>query len=138
MCTEGKLSIYKTSFKVDGLFNPFALVQIRQLASEPLRTLSWSYDSKLIVCGGDDKRLWIVDPVKKYANLTAYGVSGHRGKIVGCFFMNENSFDICSIDERGVGIIWDCNLTPSDLVVRTGDEETDNIVKKIDYSLQKT
>ena len=78
------MTVYRTTFRINGLFNPFSISLIRKLSDETLRTLSWSHDNRLVVCGGDDKRLWIVDATKKLANVTAYGFSGHRAVIVGC------------------------------------------------------
>ena len=96
--------------------------------------MSWSHDSRLVACGGDDKRLWIVDATKKLANITAYGLSGHRGIIVGCYFLNEGSLDVCSIDDRGSIYIWECALTPNELIPKTGIKETDEEVDLIEYT----
>uniref|UniRef100_A0A7E4W0M8 Utp12 domain-containing protein n=1 Tax=Panagrellus redivivus TaxID=6233 RepID=A0A7E4W0M8_PANRE len=134
VCTSGKLHIYRTTFKVHGLFNPFALVQIRKLSTDHIRCLSWSYDSKLLVCGGDDKNLWIVDPNKKLANLTAYGISGHRGRIIGCYFLNRETLDVCSIDDRGELYTWTCELSPHDLVDKSDNEAANEEVEMINYT----
>uniref|UniRef100_A0AC35G765 Periodic tryptophan protein 2 n=1 Tax=Panagrolaimus sp. PS1159 TaxID=55785 RepID=A0AC35G765_9BILA len=134
VCTGGTLTIYRTTFRVNGLFNPFSISQIRKLSNEALRTLSWSYDSRLVVCGGDDKRLWIVDATKKLANITAYGLSAHRSAIVGCYFLNQGSLDVCSIDDRGSIYVWECALTPNELIFKTGVKEADDEVDLIEYT----
>uniref|UniRef100_A0A914DMK3 Small-subunit processome Utp12 domain-containing protein n=1 Tax=Acrobeloides nanus TaxID=290746 RepID=A0A914DMK3_9BILA len=135
VCTGGKVEIYSTSYVKAGQFNPLVQQVIRELSTEPIRTVVWAEDEKMLVCGGSDNEVRVLSSDRQFANISVYTLS-HKAPIIGCYFFG-NGYDFFSVDQRGVGNNWESNLKPDELVLKTGDKEIDEKATKMTYAKTK-
>ncbi|KAF8356521.1 hypothetical protein PRIPAC_91516 [Pristionchus pacificus] len=115
------------------LFSPLNLKKTYKISSEPLNCLSWSSDSRLICVGSQDKQVKVVGS-KSIANAYIVPLGGHKDAIVAAQFF-DGSYDIVSVDRRGLANTWKCSLNESDIVYSDGSTEgaIDEKVPRLTY-----
>ncbi|CAJ0943009.1 unnamed protein product, partial [Mesorhabditis belari] len=122
---ENDLQIQEMGSMVNNIFRPFHLIKTFHLSPETLTCINWSFDSRLICFGSEDKQIRIV-PVREIKNFTCASVSSHKGRIVCADFMRD-SYDMISIDQRGLCNFWKSNLQATDLVVDHNEESEEKV-----------
>ncbi|GMS88534.1 hypothetical protein PENTCL1PPCAC_10709 [Pristionchus entomophagus] len=104
------------------LFSPLSLKTTYKISTEHLTCVSWSSDSRLICVGSQDKQVKVVGS-KRIANAYIVPLGGHKADIVAAQFL-EGSYDLISVDRRGLANTWKCSLKEADIVYgNVGDEE---------------
>lgn len=73
--------------------NPYALKGT--YGEKDLRTLDWSYDSKLVVIGSGDGKTHIY-PVAKFKNFAVSTYNTTKHPLIGTFFLND-AYEIYNI-----------------------------------------
>ncbi|CAI2348929.1 unnamed protein product [Caenorhabditis sp. 36 PRJEB53466] len=124
---ERDLQIQEIGRIEEQAFHPFHLMRTYKLSSEQLNCVDWSFDSNLIVAGGDDRVLRIVG-ARDFKNLFIHPLASHKGTIVHCQFLKD-SYDMISVCKRGLCNVWTCNLRPGELqegVWKKDEEPEDN------------
>ncbi|MFH4977039.1 hypothetical protein AB6A40_003748 [Gnathostoma spinigerum] len=132
VCREGEVQIFSIADFRTQAFNPFILQKTFKISSESVRHLDWSYDSKLLAAGADDKQVRVVAAGDQYQNLVVYSIASHKGSIVGNYFLNK-SFDLVTVDKRGFANIWSCSINSEDIVEGKYIKDMDEKVKKLEY-----
>ncbi|CAI5445765.1 unnamed protein product [Caenorhabditis angaria] len=137
ICRENDLQLHDLGVSENQSFHPFSLNRTYKLSSEQLRCVNWSFDSKLLVAGGEDKVIRVVGS-KDYRNLFIHPLASHKGSIVHCQFL-EKSYDMITVCKRGVANVWTCSLQPGDLKEGTwkkdkpeNEEEEDEEIMEVD------
>lgn len=132
VCRDGDVQV----FAVDGLdtnrFNPYTLMHTFKVSSDLVRQLDWSYDSRILVAACEDKRICLLAAGGNLKNFIIFSLAAHKAPVIGSYFFAK-SYDIVSVDRRGLANHWICQLTSDDLISGdyAGAAETDEKVKKL-------
>ncbi|GMR41676.1 hypothetical protein PMAYCL1PPCAC_11871 [Pristionchus mayeri] len=106
------------------IFSPLNLKTTYKVSTEQLTCLSWSSDSRLICVGSGDKQVKVVGSAR-IANGYMVPLGGHKSDIVTAQFF-DGSYDLVSVDRRGLANTWTCSLKEDDIVLSVGDNEEEN------------
>ncbi|CAJ0561664.1 unnamed protein product, partial [Mesorhabditis spiculigera] len=131
---ENTLQIQQMGSMVNNMFRPFHLIRLLHLSPETLTSVSWSCDSRLLCIGGEDKMIRIAPRVDA-KNFTNFNIAAHKGRIV-CADFQKNSYDLVSVDQRGLVNAWRCSLAGSDLLDGKFDKEDE--VRPLELAYEKT
>uniref|UniRef100_A0A915C7Y8 Anaphase-promoting complex subunit 4 WD40 domain-containing protein n=1 Tax=Parascaris univalens TaxID=6257 RepID=A0A915C7Y8_PARUN len=135
-CRDGDVQVFSVAGFQSHQFNPFVLEETYKITADNVRHLNWSYDSKLLVTGSEDKQVRIVAAGGKLQNLFMHTLASHKGAVVGCHFCND-SYDLITVGKRGLANLWTCLLTADDLVEGICNKETPSEVRKINFEKTK-
>ncbi|CAB3401985.1 unnamed protein product [Caenorhabditis bovis] len=113
ICRDNDLQIHKLGVSGNQTFYPFSLSRTYKLSSDTLNSLDWSFDSNLLVAGGEDKVIRVVGS-RDFRNLYIHPLASHKGEIVHCQFM-QKSYDMISVCKRGIANVWTCSIQPGEL-----------------------
>lgn len=98
-----QVQIWRTpGFTLD--FQPFVLFKVLTGHYDEITCLSWSFDSKFIVTGSKDMTAR-VHPLQSQNEFYGAILSGHREKIMGCWFSDDLSV-VYTISKDGALYTW--------------------------------
>lgn len=89
---HGAVRIYSISDFSSNQFNPMLLLNQRFLSLELIKSLNWSSDGQLLVCGGEDCVIRVFSAFHQFENVNC-AVLSRRFPIVATFF-NGNDYDV--------------------------------------------
>uniref|UniRef100_A0A0R3RJZ7 WD_REPEATS_REGION domain-containing protein n=1 Tax=Elaeophora elaphi TaxID=1147741 RepID=A0A0R3RJZ7_9BILA len=134
-CRGGDVQVFLVAGIENFQLNPFMLLHTHKITAEKARNLEWSYDDKLLVVGSEDKQVRVVSAVDNLKNLFLHALAAHKAEVVGSHFCH-NSYDLISVDKRGLANHWTCALKQEDFVEGLHSENTKD-AKKMWYDKTK-
>ncbi|VDM96221.1 unnamed protein product [Thelazia callipaeda] len=137
VCRTGDVQVFLVFGIENFQLNPFVLIQTHKVTAEKVRRVEWSYDNKLLVAGSEDKQVRIVSAVVSLQNLFLHALAAHKAEVIGSHFCH-NSYDVVSVDKRGLANHWTCALKQKDLVKGLCSKDTPENVKKMWYDKTKS
>ncbi|VDO42596.1 unnamed protein product, partial [Onchocerca flexuosa] len=135
-CRGGDVQVFLVAGIENFQLNPFMLLHTHKITAEKARTIEWSYDDKLLVVGSEDKQVRVVSAIKNLKNLFLHALAAHKAEVVGSHFCH-NSYDLISVDKRGLANHWTCALKQEDFVERLQSKNAFEDVKKMWYDKTK-
>ncbi|KHN84752.1 Periodic tryptophan protein 2 -like protein, partial [Toxocara canis] len=135
-CRDGDVQIFSVAGFQAYQFNPFVLQETYKVTASKVKHLDWSYDSKLVAAASEDKQVRIMAAGGKLQNLFMHTLAAHKGAVITSHFCH-NSYDLLTVDKRGLANFWTCALTADDLLKGICNSETPDHVKKMRFEKAK-
>ncbi|VEL16605.1 unnamed protein product [Protopolystoma xenopodis] len=116
-------------------YNQMEFYRMYYGASEDVKHLDWSSDSRFFIAGSDDTiaRVYSVKPTR---GLVIYSLTGHNGPIKGAY-LTEDSLDAIVISADGHVVLWECDTGLSSISSSLALNATEIKDKKALYKLAK-
>uniref|UniRef100_A0A1I8EA68 U3 snoRNP-associated protein Utp1 n=1 Tax=Wuchereria bancrofti TaxID=6293 RepID=A0A1I8EA68_WUCBA len=135
-CRGGDVQVFLVAGIENFQLNPFMLLHTHKITAEKAKNVEWSYDDRLLVVGSEDKQVRVVSAVDTLKNLFLHALAAHKAEVVGSHFCH-NSYDLISVDKRGLANHWACALKQEDFVEGLYSKNTSKDVKKMWYDKTK-
>lgn len=119
---EGCVNVYSLITLTRSKFNTFSLVNKFVHSSEPVNSLSWSTDGRLIAAGGENRLVKIFAAKKNSFRNVGIFVFGERAPLVDVWFYNDN-YGLLTIDRSGRASLWEASLGPDQLIPSASNQK---------------
>lgn len=127
-CRNGDVQVFMVAGVENFQLNPFILQHTHKVTSGKVKTVEWSYDNRLLAMGSEDKQVRIGSAVDRLRNLFLHALAAHKAEVIGSHFCH-NSYDLISIDKRGLANYWTCTLKQEDLVEGKYSKTSEDVKK---------
>ncbi|ESP03657.1 hypothetical protein LOTGIDRAFT_198984 [Lottia gigantea] len=98
-------------------FNPFTLYKKFHGAYDETTCLDWTSDSSAFCVGSKDMNTRVYG-AERFTNLIVFVLGGHKGAIVGSFFL-ANSLNVITVSEDSKAALWQSDTELSELDLAT-------------------
>ncbi|CAG9530253.1 unnamed protein product [Cercopithifilaria johnstoni] len=135
-CRGGDVQVFLVAGIENFQLNPFMLLNTHKITAEKTKNVEWSYDDRLLVVGSEDKQVRVVSAVDSLKNFFLHALAAHKAEVVGSHFCH-NSYDLISVDKRGLANHWTCALKQEDFVEGLRSKNSNEDVRKMWYDKTK-